>query len=63
MQDYVAPQHDSNLMATAVNCALYRTTAQEVDQKEMDVFKQRGRQKELQQMEKIGSTKNRRGFR
>jgi hypothetical protein len=47
MQDYVAPRHDSNLMATAVNCVLYRTTAQEVDQKEMDVFKQRGRQKDL----------------
>jgi hypothetical protein len=47
MQDYVAPRHNSNVMATAVNCALYRTTAQEVDQKEMDVFKQRGRQKDL----------------
>ncbi|KAJ7300948.1 hypothetical protein DFH08DRAFT_827985 [Mycena albidolilacea] len=50
MWDYVAPRHDSNLIATAVNCTQYRTTARgspgtvegtgSLDQKEMDVVKQ-----------------------
>jgi hypothetical protein len=84
MRDYVAPRHDSNLIATAVNCALYRTTArrsavierlwcyryighakahrellkaQEVQIKRTWMWlSRRGRQKDLQQMEKIANT-------